>query len=46
MRVIALRGIQYAVLGEFGFGEVAASELLAGFAVDLADLFAQAESQA
>jgi Uma2 family endonuclease len=46
VRVLALRGSEYAVLGEFGLGEVATSELLGGFAVDVADLFAQAEAQA
>jgi Uma2 family endonuclease len=44
--VLALRGGVYGAIGEFGFGAVAKSELLGGFAVDVADLFAQAEAQA
>jgi len=38
-----LEGNQYVVLGEFTPGPQAASKLLAGFSIDVADLFAAGE---
>jgi Uma2 family endonuclease len=46
VRVLALRGSEYASVDEIGIGGIARSQVLAGFSIDVADLFAQAEAQA
>ena len=44
--LLVLRDGQYVVHGEYGIGQVTASVLLAGFAVDVGDLFAEAARKA